>query len=161
MKNQHIFPGVILVGVGFYFLLQQANITISEQLFTWPTLLMIAGVAFLGQGYIGKDYEAILPGVILFGYGLYYHALQTFAFWSNPAGSFVLITAIGCLLRWQKTRTGLFQAFLFFILAMFIIFYDKFTSNLGILQNGLSALWNFWPILLIAFGAFILFKKKK
>lgn len=161
MKNQQIFLAVVLIGIGFYFFLQQANITISQQVFTWPTLLMIAGAAFLGQGYIGKDYEAILPGVILIGYGLYYHILQSFPFWSNPAGSFILIIAIGCLLRWQKTHSGLFQALLFFILAIFLLFYDKFTSNFGLLQNGVSFVWKFWPILLIGYGVFILYKKKK
>ena len=54
MKNQRIFPGIILIGFGAYFFLQQTGITIFQQFSTWPTLLIIVGIAFLGQGYSGK-----------------------------------------------------------------------------------------------------------
>ena len=51
MKQQRIFPGIILIGFGAYFYLQQANIVLFQEFFTWPTLLIIVGLAFLGQGY--------------------------------------------------------------------------------------------------------------
>ncbi len=161
MKNQKIFSGIIFIGVGVFFFLQQAGITLTPQFFSWPTLLMIAGFAFLGQGYLGGDFEAILPGTILLGYGLHYQFLQSYPFFSNQAGVFVLFIGIGCLLRYFKTRSGLFQASLFLILALFLLFYDKFTSDLGLLQNGVSYFWKFWPILLVGIGAFFLFKRKK
>ncbi|MCQ6278287.1 LiaI-LiaF-like domain-containing protein [Bacillus sp. EB600] len=161
MKNQRIFPGIILIGVGAYFFLQQTSITMMPQLFTWPTLMLIIGIAFLGQGYIGKDYEAILPGVILVGFGLYFHVLNQYAFWSNQVGSFVLIVALGCLLRYQKTHSGLFQAVLFLILSIILLFYDKISTYFGLLQNGVSMVWKFWPLVLIGIGFFLLYKRKK
>jgi hypothetical protein len=161
VKNQRIFPGIILIGVGFYFFLQQLNLTVLPEFFTWPTLMLIIGIAFLGQGYIGKDYEAILPGVILFGIGLYFHVLSHYAFWNNQVGAFVLIIGIGCLLRYQKTHSGLFQAVLFLILSIILLYYDKFSSDLGLLQNGVSIIWKFWPIMIIAIGFFLLYKRKK
>jgi hypothetical protein len=161
MKNQKIFSGIIFIGVGIFFFLQQTGMTLTPQFFTWPTLLMIAGIAFLAQGYIGQDFEAILPGTVLFGYGLHYHFLQSYAFFSNQAGSLVLFIGIGSLLRYFKTRSGLFQTILFLILAIFLLFYDKFTQDAGLLQNGVSIFWRFWPILLIGIGVFFLFKRKK
>jgi hypothetical protein len=161
MKNQRIFPGIILIGVGAYFFLQQISVSLFPQFFTWPTLMIIIGVAFLGQGYIGKEYDAILPGVLLVGFGLYFHILNHYPFWSNQVGAFILILGLGCLLRYQKTHTGLFQAVLFLILSIILLYYDKFSSKLDMLQNGLSIVWKFWPLIIIAIGFFLLYKRKK
>jgi hypothetical protein len=161
VKNQQIFPGIILIGFGAYFFLQQSGITIFEQFYTWPTLLIIVGIAFLGQGYIAKDYEAILPGVILLGFGVHFHIIGHLAIWPNQIGTFIFIIALGFFLRYQKTHTGLFQAMLFLILALLSLFYNKIASYLGLLENSVSIVWKFWPIILIVFGIYFLFKKKK
>ncbi|MEH7332685.1 DUF5668 domain-containing protein [Neobacillus drentensis] len=162
MKNQRIFPGIILIGFGAYFLLQQAGITIFQQFFTWPTLIIIVGIAFLGQGYRANEHEAILPGVIMTGFGLHFHLAGHVSFWpTNTIGMLILIISIGFFLRFQKTNTGLFQAFLFLILAVLLLFYDKIAGYLGLLQNGMSLVWKFWPVLLIVVGIYFLLKKKK
>lgn len=162
MKNQRIFPGMILVGFGAYFLLQQSGITIFQTFFSWPTLAIIIGLAFLGQGYMAKDHEAILPGVIMTGFGLHFHLIGHAAFWpQNTIGMLILIIAIGFFLRFQKTGTGLFQACLFLIIAVLLLFYEKMAGYLGLLQNGMSFIWKFWPALLIVVGIYFLLKKKK
>ncbi len=161
MKNQQIFPGIILIGFGAYFFLQQAGITLFPQIFTWPTLMIIAGIAFLGQGYIAKDYEAILPGVILTGFGLNFHTANQFAIFQNQNGFFILVIALGLLLRYQKTHTGLLQTVLFLILAILLLFYDKLAGYLGVIQTKAQTGWKFWPAILIAAGFFLLYKRKK
>jgi hypothetical protein len=161
MKNQKIFPGIILIGFGAYFFMQQSGISIFEKFYTWPTLLIIVGLAFLGQGYMAKDYEAILPGVILLGFGVHFHVVGHLAFWPNQIGTFILIIALGFFLRFQKTKSGLFQAFLFLILALLSLFYSKIASHLGLLENSVSIAWKFWPIILIIIGIYFLFIKKK
>jgi hypothetical protein len=162
MKNQRIFPGVILIGFGAYFLLQQMGITIFQAFFTWPTLLIIVGLAFLGQGYTAKEHEAILPGVIMTGFGLHFHLVNRLSIWPhNTIGMLILIISIGCFLRFQKTSNGLFQAFLFLLIAVLLLFYTKIAGNLGLLQNGVSIVWKFWPALLIIIGIYFLLKKKK
>jgi hypothetical protein len=162
MKNQRIFPGIILIGFGAYFLLQQSGITIFQQFFTWPTLLIIVGIAFLGQGFSANDHEAILPGVIMAGFGLHFHLVGKFSFWpSNNIGMLILIISIGFFMRFHKTNNGLFQAFLFLILAVLLLFYDKITAYFDLLQNGMSFIWKFWPALLIVVGIYFLLKKKK
>ncbi|WP_433743475.1 LiaI-LiaF-like domain-containing protein [Falsibacillus pallidus] len=160
-KNQKIFPGIILIGFGLYFYLQQADIVIFKEIYTWPTLLIIVGVAFLGQGYWAQEYEAILPGVILVGFGLHFHVVNKLAIWPDHIGTFILIIALGFLLRYQKTGNGLFQGLLFLLLSILLLFYDKVISWFGILENKVDVAWNLWPVLLIIIGIYLIFIKRK
>jgi hypothetical protein len=160
LKNQRIFPGIILIGFGAYFFLQQTQINLFKEFYTWPTLLIIVGVAFLGQAYLAKDFEAILPGVILLGFGVHFHVVNKFAIWPDHIGAFILIIALGFLLRYQKLGTGLFQGLLFLVLAGLLLFYDKIVSWLGLIENSVSLAWKFWPAVLILVGIYLLFKKE-
>ncbi|MFE8703418.1 LiaI-LiaF-like domain-containing protein [Cytobacillus sp. FJAT-54145] len=160
MKNQRIFPGIILIGFGAYFFLQQSQISLFKEFYTWPTLLIIVGIAFLFQGYLARDYEAILPGVILSGFGLHFHVVDRLQIWPNHIGTFILIIALGFLLRYQKVGAGLFQGMLFLVLAILLLFYDKITQWLGLLENGVSLAWKFWPAALVIIGIYLLIRKK-
>ncbi|MEW9107979.1 LiaI-LiaF-like domain-containing protein [Cytobacillus gottheilii] len=160
MRNQRLFPGMILLGFGAYFFLQQLNISLLQPLYSWPTLLIIVGIAFLIQGYGAKDYEAILPGVILTGFGVHFHIVNRLEIWPDHIGSFILIIALAFLLRYLKTGAGLFQGFLFLILAVLLLFYDTILGWLGILPSSVSTAWRFWPLLLMVAGLFLLIKKK-
>ncbi len=161
MKQQRIFPGIILIGFGLYFYLQQVNILLFQNFFTWPTLLIIVGIAFLGQGYGERDYEAILPGTILVGFGLHFHIVKRLEIWPDHIGTFILIISLGFLLRYQKTRTGLFQGLLFLILSIILLFYDKVAGWLGVIEGSMGTAWEFWPVIIIGIGVFLLFSKKK
>lgn len=161
MKNQRIFPGIILLGFGLYFFLQQYHITLFQGFHTWPTLLIIVGIAFLFQGYAAKDYEAILPGVILSGFGLHFHIVDRLEIWPNSIGTFILIIALGFLLRHQKVGAGLFQGILFLVLAILLLFYDKIIGYLGLLETSAATVLKFWPALFVGYGIYLLFMKKK
>ncbi|MGR3765234.1 LiaI-LiaF-like domain-containing protein [Rossellomorea sp. NS-SX7] len=161
MKQQRIFPGFILIGFGLYFYLQQKNIVLFQEFFTWPTLLMIVGIAFLGQGYGARDYEAILPGTILVGFGLHFHVVNKLEIWPDHMGTFILIISLGFLLRYQKTRNGLFQGILFLTLSVILLFYDKVVGYLGLIEGQVGSAWEFWPIVIIVIGVYLLFIRKK
>ncbi len=161
MKNQRIFPGIILIGFGVYFFLQQSNIMLFKEFYTWPTLLLIVGVAFLFQGYGAKDYEAIFPGVILTGFGIHFHVVNRLEIWPDHIGAFILIIALGFLLRYQKVGAGLFQGLLFLTLAICLLFYDKIVQWFGLVESSVSIAWKFWPIALVCVGCYLLFIRKK
>ena len=127
MKNQRIFPGIILLGFGIYFFWQEANISFFSEYMTWPTLIMIVGIAFLYQGYGGKDYDAILPGVILTGFGFHFHVVNRFSIWPDASGALILFIALGSILRYQK-ETGMFYASqVMYSIQFSCLFYDKVT----------------------------------
>jgi Domain of unknown function (DUF5668) len=162
MKNQRIFPGIILIGFGAYLFLQQFGIPALQPLYSWPTLLIIIGIAFLGQGYSAKDNEAILPGVLFTGFGLHFHMAGHLAFWpTNTIGMLVLFISIGFFLRFQKTNSSLFQAILFLVLAFLLLFYDKVIGYLDFLQTGVNFVSKFWPAIIILVGIYFLLRKKK
>ncbi|MGW8901901.1 LiaI-LiaF-like domain-containing protein [Heyndrickxia sporothermodurans] len=162
MKNQKIFPGIILLGFGLYFFLTQNNhVTMLKEYLTWPTLLIIVGIAFLGQGYGGKDAESILPGVILVGFGLHFHIAGKLAIWPDHIGVFILIISLGFLLRYQKTGNGLFHGILFLFISIVLLFDDEVLKWMGLLENKAASIINFWPFLLIAIGLYLLFIKRK
>ncbi|MBP2240616.1 hypothetical protein J2Z40_001173 [Cytobacillus eiseniae] len=161
MKNQRIFPGMILIGFGIYFFLEQINIPTLQPYFTWPTLLIIIGIAYLFQGYGARDYHAILPGTILAGFGLHFHIVNRLEVWPDHIGIFILILALGLLLQYQKTGSGLFSGCLFLLLSILLLFYDRIIGWLGFLETGVTTAWKFWPILFILIGGYLLFVKKK
>jgi hypothetical protein len=160
LKNQRIFPGIILIGFGAYFYLQQTQINLFKEFYTWPTLLIIVGIAFLGQAYLANEFEAILPGTILLGFGIHFHVVNKLTIWPDHIGAFILVIALGFLLRYQKLGTGLFQGLLFLVLAGLLLFYDKIVSWFGLIENGVSLAWKFWPAVLILIGIYLLFKKE-
>ncbi|MBA4537219.1 hypothetical protein H1Z61_08695 [Bacillus aquiflavi] len=162
MKQQRFFSGFILVGFSIYLFFQEANITIFPNFFEWPTLLIIVGISFLGQAFLAQDYEAILPGVILFGFGLHFHVINQLKLWPDHIGVFILIIALGFLLRFQKTRTGFFQGALFLILAILLLFYDQIFQWLGITEVDSAFVWRILPAILLVLGfTFFLIRDKK
>ncbi|MGV3464390.1 MAG: hypothetical protein ACO1OT_03745, partial [Heyndrickxia sp.] len=144
----------------FYFYLSQNHLELFKEYITWPSLLIIIGIAFLVQGYNGKNYEAILPGVIFTGFGIHFHIVHKLSTWPDNMGIFLLIISLGFLLQYQKTRNGLFQGMLFLILSIILLFYDKVIGTLGLLQNRVANFWKYSPIALIIIGLILLFKKK-
>lgn len=159
--KQRIFPAILLVGFGVYFFIDDWGQPSWSFLQSWPTLLLIVGVAFLGQAYIGKEHGMILPGIILTGFGIHFHVVGQLALWANDFGVFILIIALGFLLHYQKTGDGLFYGVAFLLLSVLLLFYDKVATGFGFLENGVSTIRQIWPYLFIGSGLFLLFFKRK
>ncbi len=161
MKRKKFFPGIVLIGFGIYFFLQQMQISLFDQFFSWPTLLFIIGIAFLFQAYGAKDNSAILPGVILTGFSVHFHVAGKLDFWPDHIGALLLIISLGFLLQYQKTGEGLLQGLLFLIISSLFLFYEQVINWLGLLESKISAAEKFWPVALIAFGIYFLLANKK
>jgi len=160
MKKKSYLSGVTLIGFGLYFLFQQYHFSLFEGFYTWPTLLIIVGLGFLVNGYIGKDFESILPGVILTGLGLHFHIANKFDTWPDLSGIFLLLIALGILLTYVKTGTHLFLGLIFLALAILLLFFDRllfWANNQG---HNLSNISQFWPYIFSILGVYFLLVKR-
>ncbi|GIN71094.1 putative membrane protein YsxD [Bacillus sp. J14TS2] len=160
-KPPYLLSGIILFGFGIYFLLQYYQLSLFQGFYSWPTLFVIVGIAFLVNGYAGKDYSFIFPGVLLTGIGLHFHITQHLAVTIDISGIFLLLISIGLFLTYVKTGNGLFQGILFLAISLLLLFFDKLKE--GLLKNGQSIAWidQAWPYLFIVFGLYFLFFHKR
>ncbi|TFB24949.1 hypothetical protein E3U55_00730 [Filobacillus milosensis] len=159
MKQQKSFLGIILIGIGIYFILQQYSIPFLSRFDTWPTILIILGIAFLFNGYGNKQHDNIFPGVILFGLGIHFHALVHTSNWLDHWGMYTLIIGFAFLLRAQKTNQGLIIGLIFLIISFIAITTIAMPSWFHWFDYVFYHLERFWPAILIVIGGFLIFKK--
>lgn len=160
MKKQYLFPGIILIGFGLYFFLEHSGIEVFPGFYSWPTLLCIVGAAFLLEAYSGGEPNSILPGVILFGFGIHFHVAENLELWPDNIGIFILIISLGFILRARKTNSGMVHAMVLFFIAILTLFYDRLLLSFDSLQESSANIEKFWPFVLIAIGVYILVRKK-
>lgn len=161
LKNQSYLSGTILAGFGLFFLLRQYHFTPLEDFYSWPALLVIIGLGFLLQGYMGKDHDSILPGAILAGIGIHFLIADTLDVWPAHEGIFLLAVAIGILLKYVKTGAGLFQGILFLAGSILVLFFDRlavWASGKGLDMDMFGQLW---PFAFLAAGVYFLLANRR
>ncbi len=161
MKKQGIFPGILLIGIGLYFLLQELHYTKLEPFYTWPTLLIIIGIAFLARSKSGGDSDSIFPGIVLTGLGIHFHAAGTLPFWPDHWAVYTIILGFAFLAKWKKTGSGIAAGLILLGLSAFALFYDGLMAWLGLIDRTIGWIERFWPAALIALGLYFLFVRKK
>lgn len=161
LTKKAILSGITFLGFGLYFLLQQYNVQFFDGLYTWPTLIIILGVGFITQAYKQKDYEFILPGVVLTGIGIHFHVIHKFELFQDHAGVFLLLVSVGLLLTYIKTGSGFMLGLLFLMAATLLLFFDRLTQWAAAKGYDLSVVGNFWPIFFIGVGLYFLFLQRK
>ncbi|GEL77438.1 LiaI-LiaF-like domain-containing protein [Tenuibacillus multivorans] len=159
MKQQKSFLGIILIGIGIYFLLQQYSIPFLSRFDTWPTILIILGIAFLFNGYGNNQHDHIFPGVILLGLGIHFHALEHSTKWIDHWGMYTLVIGFAFLLKSQKTKQGLLVGIIFLIISFIAITTIAMPGWFYWFDYAFYHLERFWPALLIIIGAVLIFKK--
>ncbi|RBW71574.1 LiaF transmembrane domain-containing protein [Bacillus taeanensis] len=158
MKKQGIFLGVLLIGMGLYFLLNNFPLPFLEPLNSWPTFLIIIGLAFLAQSFLNHDHYALFPGILLLGFGIHFHLSKLVVFWPKTWGIYTLIVSISFLITYQRTRNGgLLIGMMLLILSLAELFYKGFQEWMG---ANLLIIEQIWPIGFIAIGLYFLFSKK-
>lgn len=160
MKKQHTFAGFLLIGIGLYFLLRQLELPIITDFYSWPTLLIIIGLAFLIHSYTSKDYQKLFSGTIILGLGIHFHGVNHYAFWIDDWGVYPLIVGIAFIVRFLKTKKGLMPGLVLIGLSLLIIFAINLPPYLNWIYPVLEFLEKFWPIVLIGFGIYFLKRKK-
>jgi hypothetical protein len=158
MKQQSKFSGFILLGIGLFFFAIRMNFDLIQPYLTWPTLIIIIGLALLLQASSGKDSASIFSGVFLTGLGIHFHAVTKIASWPEPLQMITLLTGIAFLIQYKKAKEGLIPGLLLTILSLWFIFFNNNTPSV---QNIFARVENLWPIVLMIVGAYFIFFRKK
>ncbi|WLR60733.1 LiaI-LiaF-like domain-containing protein [Guptibacillus hwajinpoensis] len=158
MKRQSIFPGVLFIGIGLYYLSQTLNLPFSEQLMNWQVILIVIGVAMMIQGFIAREGNMLFPGVLLLGLGVHFYFVNKIAIWPDSWGMYTLILSAAYLVTYYKTKkTGLIPGLILLAISIIELLY----TGLEIwLTTTFSFVGKFWPLTLIAIGIYLVTKKK-
>ncbi|SER75176.1 hypothetical protein SAMN04487944_109116 [Gracilibacillus ureilyticus] len=159
MKKNNLLA-YLLIGIGLYFLLRELQIPILTDFYSWPTLLILLGAAFLIHAFSGNEEKSIFPGVILFGLGIHFHGLTHYTFWIDHWGMYTLIVSIAFLLRFVKTKQGIIPGLILLVLSIFAIFVDNQPGWFRWIHEFMAWVERFWPVVLIGLGIYLLWKWK-
>ncbi|WP_440896012.1 LiaI-LiaF-like domain-containing protein [Amphibacillus sp. Q70] len=160
MRKQNYLTAYILIGAGLYFLLQQWHIPFLSNFSTWPTLLILLGVSLLIHSYLSRDYDKLFPGVILLGLGVHFHAVAIYPNWVEHWSIYAIIIGLAFLIRYQKTKVGLYPGLIILFIGLFMLLSITNSQFSQSVHQFISLLENYWPIGLIVFGVYLLFKRK-
>lgn len=161
MRKNNFLPGIILILVGLYFLLQQLNISFpfSETLFTWPMILIAIGIVQAYQGFSNRDDNKMFSGIILLGLGILFHGAHTAYWWGYHWGYFTLIVSIAFFMKhFVNKREGIVPGFILLLISLFALYANQFMTWMRSIFSGFESLW---PILLIGVGIYLLFFRKR
>ncbi|WP_096435970.1 LiaI-LiaF-like domain-containing protein [Alteribacter populi] len=161
MKRNNLIPGLVLIAIGFYFFAKQMdwNIPFAQVVFAWPSILVVIGLMFCFQAFSNKDESQTFSGVTLLGFGLHFHAVHTFSLWSHHWGYFTFILGVAFLAKYSVRKAeGLLPGIVLLAISILSLFYqgvfDWIRESLGIFQQ-------YWPLIFIVIGIYLLFFKKK
>ncbi|WP_342039395.1 LiaI-LiaF-like domain-containing protein [Gracilibacillus kekensis] len=150
----------LLIGIGLFFLLRELRLPILTDFYSWPTLLILIGAAFLIYSFSSKDFKNVFPGVVLLGLGIHFHGLTHYSFWIDHWGMYTFIVAIAFLIRAIKTKKGSIPGIILLIISIFAIFVENQPGWFGWINQIMYWIERFWPVLLIGLGVYLLLKKK-
>ncbi|WP_416420423.1 LiaF transmembrane domain-containing protein [Priestia aryabhattai] len=161
MKKQSMFFGVLLVGFGIFFLLNELHMSIAAKVYTWPVLLILIGAALLTESALSQDHSNLLASYILITLGIHFYVSEQIPFWPKNISMVVFMVAISFLLSARKAKSGFFQGGTLLIIAILMMFSDRLKLFLPKVEDGVNYLTTFWPILLLLVGLYLLFFKRK
>ena len=159
MREFRYFTCTILIGFGFFYLLRSIDFTLFQPYYSWATLSILLGLAFLLQSRFGGQAEFLLPGVIFTGYGLHQYIAGKLEYWPGEQVIIFLLIGLGLLLIYLKKGIGKGAGIRFLALSVLLIFYAQILSFL-VVSNYADTFSTYWPAALILAGLFILYKKK-
>jgi hypothetical protein len=158
-KQSSIVIGLVLILAGLLFLLLQAFPEVAARFDLagqWPLIMVGIGALFLIGAIVGSPPLAV-PGSIVGGIGLLLYFQNATGNWDTWAYAWTLIpgfVGIGIMLMGlldgsQREQIGHGFRLLLISLALFLLFGGFF-----------GAFGQYWPILLILAGVFILFRSR-
>jgi drug/metabolite transporter (DMT)-like permease len=158
--------GVLLVVLGLFFLVAQF-VNVDWGSLAWPFFIIVPGALLLTAALMGGKSAAglAIPGSIVTTVGLILFVQNLtgrFESWAYAWGLILVSVGVGQYLRGQwageeaMRRSGLrFAALGLLLFLLFGIFFELFIFN----QSPL--LRNWWPLILIGIGAFLLLRQRR
>lgn len=159
MNRENRLLAYILIGIGLFFLLRELKLPILTDFFSWQTILIIVGIAFLLYGFRSKYYNHLFTGTIILGVGLHLHGVEHYRFWIDHWGVYLIIIGLAFLFRYTKTKSGLLSGLLFLGVGILFIYSRQFNQYFHWLYDLFALVERLWPVLLIVLGIFLLRKK--
>ncbi|ENH97930.1 hypothetical protein J416_02711 [Gracilibacillus halophilus YIM-C55.5] len=159
MNKKNKLMAYLLIGIGIFFLLRELRLPILTDFYSWPTLLIVIGAAFLFYAYSAKDYKNIFPGALLLGLGIHFHSLRYYPFWIDHWGMYTLIVSLAFLLRYTKFKKGLLPGLILLGLSLFALFASSTPEWFDWIYETMNWIERFWPVILIVIGGYILWKR--
>jgi hypothetical protein len=156
MKKQNVFTGMMLFGLGLYFVMKELPF-INEPYIQWPLLLIIVGISLYGQAYKASDLSLLFSASTLVLLGLHFYGLALLEQWPNHWAMFPLIISISFFVLFYKTKTGVFPGILFLLVAIIGFFYHNGNGSSDLF---LYILNHYWSALFLIIGLFYIIKKK-
>lgn len=155
-RNNSIYGGVVLISLGLLFLFAQIfSINIDD---LWPLILVVGGGAFLVGAFSGQPGLAV-PGAVLTGLGLLLYFQSVTGRWESWAYAWTLIPGFvgaGLWLNGRLAATPALAAQGRRLISISILLLLVFGTLLG----GWFSLGQWWPLLLIAAGAWLLIRQR-
>ncbi|MFA6909152.1 MAG: DUF5668 domain-containing protein [Patescibacteria group bacterium] len=147
-----IFSGVILIVVGIMLFLDQLGVTGVFDDF-WPVIILLIGLSFLYGWRSKKAWGMLIPGIILSLLGVYFLAMESFDWRYAEQTSFIYtfivsLAFFGSYYLGARTRGLLVPAWILAGVSFVVLI-----STVG------GDSW--WPILLVAFGGYLLYSSRK
>ncbi|PAV27702.1 hypothetical protein CIL05_20610 [Virgibacillus profundi] len=160
MKKQNALAAYVLIGIGGYFLLRQLKVPIFTDFYSWPTLLIIIGLALLIHSYTAKNYQNLFGGTIILALGIHFHGLEHYSFWIDHWAVYLLIVGIAFIVRFLQTKHGLLPGILLIGISLILIFSLEVPAWFDWIYDVFEFIERFWPIAIIIVGIYLLKKKK-
>ncbi|MGC4376225.1 DUF5668 domain-containing protein [Fictibacillus sp. Mic-4] len=154
MKRQGIFSGIILLGIGLFYLIPQLHMSVLEPFLTWPTILVLIGVAFLLEQ---NSKDASFSGVLLLGLGIHFYAVKNVAGWPGGIEMMILIISLAFLYQYKNTKDGLVAGIVLLIVSGATLLFHSHSFP----EVWYSTITQFRPYVLLVLGAYYVFIRKK
>lgn len=159
-RGENSLFAYILIGVGLYFLLKELNITIFAHFYSWPSLIIIIGIIFLIHSYSTRNNQNLFSSVILLGIGIHFYGLNNYSNWIDHWAVYMFIVGIAFIIRYLISKSGLFVGLVLTGLSILMVFSISVPAWLNWIYTIPSFIKQFWPVILIIIGIYLLVSKK-
>ncbi|GAA0428853.1 hypothetical protein GCM10008934_18120 [Virgibacillus salarius] len=160
MKKQQTLTAYLLIGIGVFFLLQQLNIPILSNFYSWQTIIILIGLVLLIHSYVTKSYQNLFTGTVILGLGIHFYGIAYYSFWIDHWAMYLLIVGIAFIIRYLHTKEGIIPGLLLIVFAIIMLFSIQLPVWFNWIYIVLEYLERFWPVILIVLGLYLLKRKK-